>query len=64
MLDKLFGNLEKKTGVKTTEVLKLTQSLQNANFKDEQTCNSASVNPCEKASTKKDGRNDGAGNFK
>jgi hypothetical protein len=40
MLNKLFGNLEKKTGVKMTEVIKLAQSLQNSNFKDEKTVRS------------------------
>ncbi|RBW68427.1 stage VI sporulation protein F [Bacillus taeanensis] len=32
-----FGMIEKKTGVKMMEVLKLANSLKNANFKDEQT---------------------------
>ncbi|MGG4487953.1 stage VI sporulation protein F [Metabacillus idriensis] len=32
-----FKNLEKKTGVNMKEVLDLANSLQNANFKDEQT---------------------------
>jgi phage tail tape-measure protein len=32
-----FDNVEKKTGVNMGEVLKLAQSLQNANFKDEKT---------------------------
>jgi hypothetical protein len=40
MLNKLFGKLEKKTGVKMTEVMKLAQSLQNSNFKDEETVRS------------------------
>lgn len=33
----LFNNFEKKTGVKMDEVMKLAQSLQGANFKDEKT---------------------------
>ncbi|MCA0968997.1 stage VI sporulation protein F [Halobacillus litoralis] len=33
----MFGNLEKKTGVKMDDVMKLAQSLQNANFQDEKT---------------------------
>ncbi|WP_181347996.1 stage VI sporulation protein F [Thalassobacillus sp. CUG 92003] len=33
----MFGNLEKKTGVKMNDVVKLAQSLQGANFKDEKT---------------------------
>ncbi len=32
-----FHNIEKKTGVKMTDVLKLANSFQNANFNDEQT---------------------------
>jgi hypothetical protein len=40
ILNKLFGSLEKKTGVKVTEVMKLAQSLQNSNFKDEKTVRS------------------------
>jgi type II secretory pathway component GspD/PulD (secretin) len=32
-----FNNIEKKTGVSMGEVLKLAQSLQSANFKDEKT---------------------------
>lgn len=32
-----FGNIEKKTGVNMNEVLKLANSLQSANFKDEKT---------------------------
>ncbi|WP_227935119.1 stage VI sporulation protein F [Alkalihalobacillus deserti] len=32
-----FQNIEKKTGVKMTDVLKLANSFQNANFKDEHT---------------------------
>ncbi|OZM58667.1 sporulation protein [Lottiidibacillus patelloidae] len=32
-----FNNIEKKTGVNMGEVLKLAQSLQSANFKDEKT---------------------------
>jgi hypothetical protein len=32
-----FNNIEKKTGVNMGEVLKLAQSLQTANFKDEKT---------------------------
>ncbi|MBH0229420.1 stage VI sporulation protein F [Halobacillus yeomjeoni] len=37
MFSKMFGNLEKKTGVKMEEVMKLAQSLNGANFKDEKT---------------------------
>ncbi|WP_028782426.1 stage VI sporulation protein F [Thalassobacillus devorans] len=33
----MFNNFEKKTGVKMDEVMKLAQSLQGANFKDEKT---------------------------
>ncbi|TGB04624.1 stage VI sporulation protein F [Halobacillus salinus] len=33
----MFGNLEKKTGVKMEDVMKLAQSLQNADFQDEKT---------------------------
>lgn len=33
----MFDNLEKKTGVKMDEVMKLVQSLQGANFQDEKT---------------------------
>ncbi|MFG6115834.1 stage VI sporulation protein F [Halobacillus sp. MO56] len=33
----MFNNFEKKTGVKMDEVMKLAQSLQGANFKDETT---------------------------
>ncbi|RDY69861.1 stage VI sporulation protein F [Halobacillus trueperi] len=33
----MFGNIEKKSGVKMTEVFKLAQSLQGADFKDEKT---------------------------
>ncbi|RDY66537.1 stage VI sporulation protein F [Halobacillus trueperi] len=33
----MFEKIEKKTGVKMTEVFKLAQSLQGANFKDEKT---------------------------
>jgi hypothetical protein len=32
-----FGKIEKKTGVKMIEILKLANSLKHANFKDEQT---------------------------
>ncbi|MFY0760020.1 stage VI sporulation protein F [Metabacillus dongyingensis] len=35
-----FKNIEKKTGVNMKEVLDLANSLQNANFKDEQTVRS------------------------
>lgn len=33
----MFGNLEKKTGVKMEDVMKLAQSLQSADFQDEKT---------------------------
>ncbi|HHW37048.1 MAG TPA: stage VI sporulation protein F [Bacillales bacterium] len=33
----MFGNIEKKTGVNMGEILKLANSLSNANFKDENT---------------------------
>lgn len=33
----MFGNIEKKTGVNMNEILKLANSLSNANFKDEKT---------------------------
>ncbi|SDZ85943.1 Stage VI sporulation protein F [Thalassobacillus cyri] len=33
----MFDNFEKKTGVKMDEVMKLAQSLQGTNFKDEKT---------------------------
>ncbi|NSL50903.1 stage VI sporulation protein F [Calidifontibacillus erzurumensis] len=33
----LFGNIEKKTGVKMNDILRLANSLSNANFKDEKT---------------------------
>ncbi|WP_026691298.1 stage VI sporulation protein F [Alteribacter aurantiacus] len=36
MLNKFFGGFEKKTGVGMGEVLKLAQSVQSANLKDEQ----------------------------
>jgi phage I-like protein len=32
----MFGNFEKKTGVKMDDIMKLAQSVQNTNFKDEQ----------------------------
>lgn len=35
-----FKNVENKTGVDMNEILKLVQSLQNANFKDEKTVRS------------------------
>lgn len=31
----MFGNFEKKTGVKMDDIMKLAQSFQNTNFKDE-----------------------------
>ncbi|MCQ6277491.1 stage VI sporulation protein F [Bacillus sp. V3B] len=31
----MFGNLEKKTGVKMEDIMKLVHSVQNTNFKDE-----------------------------
>lgn len=37
MFNKMFGNIEKKTGVKMNDVIKLAQSIQNANFQDENT---------------------------
>ncbi|QPC46102.1 stage VI sporulation protein F [Mangrovibacillus cuniculi] len=37
MENPFFKNIEKKTGVNMAEVLKLANSLQNANFKDEKT---------------------------
>jgi hypothetical protein len=37
MSNPLFQNIEKKTGVKIGDVLKLASSIQNANFKDEAT---------------------------
>ncbi|WP_335871645.1 stage VI sporulation protein F [Bacillus sp. 2205SS5-2] len=37
MLNKFFGNIEKKTGVKMNEVMKLAQSAKGANLKDETT---------------------------
>ncbi|MRH43425.1 stage VI sporulation protein F [Aquibacillus halophilus] len=37
MNNKLFGNIEKKTGVKMEDVFKLSNSLKHANFKDEET---------------------------
>lgn len=33
----MFGNIEKKTGVNMNDILKLANSLSNANFRDEQT---------------------------
>ncbi|MGI8315222.1 stage VI sporulation protein F [Halobacillus mangrovi] len=33
----MFGNIEKKTGVKMEEVLKLAKSLRHADFQDEKT---------------------------
>ncbi|MDT8859768.1 stage VI sporulation protein F [Alkalihalobacillus sp. MEB130] len=33
----LFQKIEKKTGVKMSEILKLANSVQNANFRDEKT---------------------------
>lgn len=33
----MFGNIEKKTGVNMSDILKLANSLSNANFKDENT---------------------------
>lgn len=33
----MFGNIEKKTGVNMNEILRLANSLSNANFKDEKT---------------------------
>ncbi|MBA2173978.1 stage VI sporulation protein F [Halobacillus locisalis] len=33
----MFGNIEKKTGVKMDDIMKLAQSLQNADFQDEKT---------------------------
>ncbi|WP_019414371.1 stage VI sporulation protein F [Paenisporosarcina sp. TG20] len=40
MLSNFFGNIEKKTGVNMNEVMKLVQSLQNADLKDEKTVRS------------------------
>jgi hypothetical protein len=37
MDNNLFKNIEKKTGVNMKDILDLANSLQNANFKDEQT---------------------------
>ncbi|WP_433749013.1 stage VI sporulation protein F [Falsibacillus pallidus] len=37
MENQFFKNLEKKTGVNMNDVFELANSLQNANFKDEQT---------------------------
>ncbi|RDI47736.1 stage VI sporulation protein F [Falsibacillus pallidus] len=37
MENQFFKNLEKKTGVNMKDVFELANSLQNANFKDEQT---------------------------
>lgn len=37
LLNQFFGLIEKKTGVKMDEVMKLVNSLENANFKDENT---------------------------
>ncbi|MFN7251055.1 MAG: stage VI sporulation protein F [Anaerobacillus sp.] len=37
MSNPLFDNIEKKTGVNMSDVLKLVNSVQNANFKDEAT---------------------------
>lgn len=37
MNDKFFGNLEKKTGVRMSDVFALVDSLQYADFKDERT---------------------------
>ncbi len=37
MNDKFFGSIEKKTGVRMSDVFALVDSLQYANFKDEQT---------------------------
>ncbi|ARI77381.1 stage VI sporulation protein F [Halobacillus mangrovi] len=37
MFSNMFGNIEKKTGVKMEEVLKLAKSLRNADFQDEKT---------------------------
>lgn len=37
MNNKFFDNVEKKTGVKMNDVFKLADSLQTANFQDEQT---------------------------
>ena len=34
---KLFGDIENKTGVKMNDIIKLADSLQSANFKDEKT---------------------------
>lgn len=33
----MFGNIEKKTGVNMSDVMRLANSLSNANFKDEKT---------------------------
>lgn len=33
----MFGNIEKKTGVKMDDIMKLAQSLQSADFQDEKT---------------------------
>lgn len=37
MSDRLFGNIEKKTGVKMDDVMKLANSLQGADLQDEKT---------------------------
>lgn len=37
MFSNMFGNIEKKTGVKMEEVLKLAKSLRHADFQDEKT---------------------------
>lgn len=37
LFNQFFGNIENKTGVKMDEVMKLVKSLENANFKDENT---------------------------
>ncbi|KAA6453267.1 stage VI sporulation protein F [Bacillus swezeyi] len=40
MDNQFFKNIEKKTGVSMTDVMQLANSLQNANFKDENTVRS------------------------
>ncbi|RKL65686.1 sporulation protein [Salipaludibacillus neizhouensis] len=35
--DKIFKNIQKKSGVKITDIIKLANSIQGANFKDEKT---------------------------